>query len=375
MSEQPKVFVIMPFDKEFDAIYEDLIKKPLIEAGYTVTRADSLLNQQNILQEIVRGVTTADLVVADLTANNPNVFYELGLAHALGIPTVLLAQSISDVPFDLRSYKVHVYETHFNQIKKLKEFLKKIGKEHLQKQITFRNPVTDFSQSEVGTSTTIQHTVTDGKGKVEADAAVKEWLDYLADAETGADDLNAILENLVRDNHMVTDKIRKHSAAMQVLGNNPVAGSARRFHKVSLLAASDINAFSKQVENQLEPLEDVIERVETNYLGLIQTVEPSSEQGHEGLLQLQKSLSAMLDSSKEAKKGIHVFRDAGLGLAERKISKDLSRAGRRLADALSSVISNMEKIEAFCLNALARIEQRLEIGPHTDTRSKGVESA
>src|SRR6266446_10525833 len=106
MSEQPNAFVIMPFDVEFTSIYEKLIKDSLESAGYQVARADSFLDQRNILADIVRGIRSAKLIVADLTTNNPNVFYELGLCHGLGLPTILIAQSIDDVPFDLRSYKI-----------------------------------------------------------------------------------------------------------------------------------------------------------------------------------------------------------------------------------------------------------------------------
>src|SRR5688500_10577916 len=98
MKNKPLAFVIMPFDGEFDEIYESLIKMSLVDAGYQVFRADSLLDQRSILRDIVTGITKADLVVADLTASNPNVFYELGLSHALKRPTVMLAQSMNDVP-------------------------------------------------------------------------------------------------------------------------------------------------------------------------------------------------------------------------------------------------------------------------------------
>lgn len=60
-------FVIMPFDPEFQSVYDDLIKPALEEAGYDVERADSFLDQQNILSDIVRGIGDADLVVAELT--------------------------------------------------------------------------------------------------------------------------------------------------------------------------------------------------------------------------------------------------------------------------------------------------------------------
>jgi len=94
MNKNPKAFVLMPFDPEFSSIYEGLIKLALEDAGYDVARADSFLDQQNILRDIIRGIATAHLIVADLTTLNPNVLYELGLCHGLRIPTILLAQSM-----------------------------------------------------------------------------------------------------------------------------------------------------------------------------------------------------------------------------------------------------------------------------------------
>ena len=86
MSENPKAFVIMPFDLEFTPIYEQLIKPHLEEAGYYVHRADSFFDQENIIRDIVRGIAEASLVIAELTIPNPNVYYELGLCHGLKIP-------------------------------------------------------------------------------------------------------------------------------------------------------------------------------------------------------------------------------------------------------------------------------------------------
>ena len=122
-TEQPlrKAFVLMPFDSEFDKIFNDLIKPTLEEAGYDVNRADSILNQQTILKDIVRGIAEADLVVADLTSLNVNVFYELGISHALRKHAVLLTQSMEEVPFDLRSYRIIRYSVHYAEAPKLSD--------------------------------------------------------------------------------------------------------------------------------------------------------------------------------------------------------------------------------------------------------------
>jgi hypothetical protein len=104
-------FVVMPFGGRFDAVYHDAIRPALEAAGWVCQRADEMRRAHEILDVILEGIHVSDLIVADLSDRNPNVFFEVGYAQALGRPTILLAQSMEDVPFDLRSHQVLVYET------------------------------------------------------------------------------------------------------------------------------------------------------------------------------------------------------------------------------------------------------------------------
>ena len=83
--ESHTAFILMSFEPTFVPIYEQIIKPALEDAGFDVARADSVLSQQNILRDVIKGIATADLVVADLTTSNPNVMYELGICHGLKI--------------------------------------------------------------------------------------------------------------------------------------------------------------------------------------------------------------------------------------------------------------------------------------------------
>jgi hypothetical protein len=103
-------FTIMPFSGWFQEYYKN-IYKPAIEAvGLTPHRADDLYRPSSIVNDIWDYTRQAKLVLADLTGKNPNVFYELGLAHALAKPAILVAESIDDVPFDLRPLRVIEYD-------------------------------------------------------------------------------------------------------------------------------------------------------------------------------------------------------------------------------------------------------------------------
>src|SRR5438094_10056047 len=98
-------FVIMPFRPELNKVYERLIKPSLEEEGFRVSRADSSIDLRNILDDIIDGIATADLIIAEVTDVNANVFYELGVAHGLDIPTLMITQSIDSLPFDLNTYR------------------------------------------------------------------------------------------------------------------------------------------------------------------------------------------------------------------------------------------------------------------------------
>jgi len=107
--KKPKCFVIMPFGGWFDKYYTEVYKPAIIEAGFDPQRADDLYRPGNIVNDIWNYTKAADVILADLTSKNPNVFYELGLAHAITKPAVLITASMEDVPFDLRSLRVIEY--------------------------------------------------------------------------------------------------------------------------------------------------------------------------------------------------------------------------------------------------------------------------
>ncbi|MCY4482640.1 MAG: hypothetical protein OXC12_07180 [Spirochaetaceae bacterium] len=73
-------------------------------------RADDVFRPGIILQDIINSLLDADLVIAEVTPPNPNVFYELGYAHALAKPTVLLARRGGELPFDISGYRVIFYD-------------------------------------------------------------------------------------------------------------------------------------------------------------------------------------------------------------------------------------------------------------------------
>lgn len=138
-------FVASPINAEFTRVLDTLIRPPIEECGFEVIRADQIDSSRSIIQDFVEMLLNADLVIADLTGLNPNVMYELGLAHAFTRPTVIITQDLNSLPFDLKPYRVIDYSTEFHSAFELKERLQSIGKLAIENPSMFSNPVTDYA--------------------------------------------------------------------------------------------------------------------------------------------------------------------------------------------------------------------------------------
>jgi hypothetical protein len=108
-SAKPRAFVVMQFAEPYHTFYREVIQHQAEAAGFEVIRIDEKAGPGVIFQDIQREIEQAEIVIAEITPANPNVFYELGYAHALGKPTILLAQRDVQLPFDIRSYRVVFY--------------------------------------------------------------------------------------------------------------------------------------------------------------------------------------------------------------------------------------------------------------------------
>ena len=107
--EVPDIFVLMPFAPELKPVYEDHIKKVATELNLRVTRADDLFSKDSVMTDIWNAMNQAKLCIADCTGRNPNVFYEIGLAHTINKAVILITRNEDDVPFDLRHLRYVKY--------------------------------------------------------------------------------------------------------------------------------------------------------------------------------------------------------------------------------------------------------------------------
>lgn len=136
----------MPFAEDFNEVFDFAIKPAAEAAGFDCRRADHAVASWAINAEIVEGIFLADVIVADLTGSNANVFYEVGIAHTIDNKTILICEETGKpLPFDLAAYKVIFYRKGINGIQevlrnRLEAALKQLNS--WKKRST--NPVQDF---------------------------------------------------------------------------------------------------------------------------------------------------------------------------------------------------------------------------------------
>lgn len=125
-------FVLMPFREGLNEVFETV--REIVEGppwNFVCKRADDFFAGGHIMTTVLRGIAEAEFLVADLSDRNPNVFYELGIAHMMKQPDeiILLAQRIDAIPFDLQSFRCVVYSQTIQGARQLKVDFTKTLKE------------------------------------------------------------------------------------------------------------------------------------------------------------------------------------------------------------------------------------------------------
>ena len=114
------VSVMMPFGAEFDPVYAAL-QQAATGLGLKCHRADDIWINHHVIQDIVDLIAKAKVVVCDCSGRNPNVFYEIGIAHSLGKDVILIARSAGDIPFDLQHLRYLTYLPNKQGLEELSE--------------------------------------------------------------------------------------------------------------------------------------------------------------------------------------------------------------------------------------------------------------
>lgn len=189
--EKNRCFMLMPFSSKFDMIYGE-IKSALLNNDFVCSRADEIFGSVPIMSNVLNGILQAHFVIADLTSQNPNVFYELGVAHSFkdAHNIILISQNINDVPFDIRHLSTIIY--HEDNIKLLTARIIKTIKENMHFYTFFESlqkksiisAITDDKyefletlQEHIGSNISLATDVLNGKTEVYSESEIRKLLD------------------------------------------------------------------------------------------------------------------------------------------------------------------------------------------------------
>ena len=132
----PTCFVIQPFDTKFDKRYDDIYKRALKQAGLEAYRVDQDPSTERLIDRIEEQIRNATICLADITTNNPNVWYELGYAFAVGRLVILVCSTErrGKLPFDIHHRAVIRYAPHSeSDFSKLRDEISKRANAFLEK--------------------------------------------------------------------------------------------------------------------------------------------------------------------------------------------------------------------------------------------------
>lgn len=355
--------MIMPFADDFMALFQEL--RDRFSDKYVFTNAGDMDNQQNILCDIITGLAKADVVIADLTGLNANVFYELGLAHAMNKKVIIITQDIGELPFDIKAYRAYEYSLKFNAIPKLIDEIRKCLDGAMSGEIKFGSPVSDFAKSLVPI---VETTNLPPKNKEEVQAGVMPededtgelgFLDYSADfhdstvvivasLESIGTDLEAMSKSVEAANH----DLEKAKASSKSLNPAFVRNLAKRL-------ASPISEFAKKLHENTETISSQWIKAENCYLAMLDDPHIQTKENIEGVKTSVGSLKNMqraIDNSNEPIEGFENSLRSCLGL-ERQLNKSLNATIDGLDQYLSITDSMKSSIDRMISRSNIAIER------------------
>ncbi len=128
------IFMLMPFqNNNLDIVYRDHICKSAKELNLTIKRGDDFFTKHSIVDDIWSAINAAKIIIAECTGRNANVFYELGISHALGKQTIMITQNSLDVPFDLQQWRYIKYVASSQGLKEFGRVLTEVIETTLKK--------------------------------------------------------------------------------------------------------------------------------------------------------------------------------------------------------------------------------------------------
>jgi len=338
--EKKKVFVIMPFQDQFFEVYETL--KIQFCEHFDFSNANDEGNPQNILKDVVQPIYDANIVIADLTGLNPNVMYELGLAHSFNKKTIIITQDdLNALPFDLKQYRAKDYSIHFKKFAELVDFLKRMLEGAVDDSVSFSNPVKDFLAVEhIDTVDWFKekesiHISSDGD---------KGFLDFLADIESDSEKLASGITEIGNDIQIMGMGVTKSSEEIDRVKKSGGNGTAAFIRKEAKKVSQLVDSFSTKLRKHNTENSELWDKLENNLLGLLENPIAANDTNKEGLIEYIKSLKSLKSSATESRPAVVSLKEAMNGASG--LERSLNQSIRFVIQDLDTFIGFIDHLNA-----------------------------
>lgn len=351
----PNAFVIMPFSPDFNEIYNLFIASTLSEVGYNVFRADDIVSQRNILEDIISSIYESDLIVADLTGSNPNVYYELGIAHTFGKPVILLSQSVSDLPFDLRSYRVIQYNTHFSAIADAKNRLKEFALQAKEGKLLFGNPIIDFGTIKNVDLKTVQPT----PATLQIDNSLG-LLDHIVLMEEGFSDMAKAINEITKRMNKSTEETRNVTNEMNKISETKEKNieKFKRVHKLFDDFANSQEEYAKVLKEENDKFEISLDKTFLSLEFVVTSKNPKTDEERKALTDLVSSLTTLESNSQVSLQAFMKLLNTLKNTP--KMQKNLSSAMDKVIIQIERFIGHTQQVIALSSKSISNAQKLLE---------------
>ena len=329
----------MPFGAELDAVYEFVIKPALDDAGFkAVHRADESANQQLIMRDVIASINQAQLIIADVTGGNPNVLYELGVAHALNRPVIMMTQSIEELPFDLASYRVIKYTTQLGDAHRARSELAKVAMNTLAGDTLFSSPVSDA----LGTPVT-HPGLTDSNGDDGEDPF--GLLDYSDEANELLLKMSASLGRITDHTEQLGNSMKESTEKLTEVGADRKQLTPREVRRFLGVVTDDMMTFISDLTVENDTYESILAPLESSLEGLISLQFVDTAKQRDQLGDSMTSLSALREAIRGGLEGLAELESSisSLPPMERRFNQ-AQRDGTREINRLITLINKTDAI-------------------------------
>ncbi len=196
----------------------------------------------------------------------------------------------------------------------------------------------------------------DQKTARELGASDKGIWDYCAEVEEASTKIVDLMLAFVRDAKTLSAKIDDHNTKLTKI--TKARGSAMQYRGLTLMFAADLNTFSSQIENVLPNINQAIESLESNFMHVVDFIDPTDPESAEIVSSLRSQLANLLSSVRGTKDSIATFRKIILQFQQKNLTTQLTNAAGRLLAAIDGFFGSYEDIESYGLKIAFRLDEK-----------------